>query len=103
VGASLTFLANLILARKKVSSDVKIARTAELVGFLAQTLNREAPDHLKDKLTDLRREWAQHIRELYLLNHCCPARAMRHRAVVLIGKDTLAGDISPPGFVGRTG
>ena len=68
VGASLTFLANLLLARRKVSSDAKVAKALEVSGYLAQTINRESPEHLKSKVADLRREWAAHNRALYLLN-----------------------------------
>jgi hypothetical protein len=74
VGASLSFLANWFLAHRKVSSDAKIERALEVLGYLSKTLNREGPDHLKGTVPKLRLEWAQHIRALYLLNISKPHR-----------------------------
>jgi len=79
VGSFLTFAANWILAERKRQADAILAERkrqadaslqtrVEVQSFLAETLNREAPDQIADSVEEYRRKWARLNRTLYLLN-----------------------------------
>jgi hypothetical protein len=67
LGSICTYFANRQIQKRKLKDDVKLKNASDLLLFLGKTTNREAVDALKGNVPEIRQEWAQHVRTLYLI------------------------------------
>ena len=55
-------------SEKRILDEVRLDYAKKLLQYLSRVLSREAPESLKDKVAELKTEWAYLNRQLYLLN-----------------------------------